>query len=130
MLRTLSLFMLLLSAPLASPLHAAEPEFKVGVVTASRVYERERGSVAIGGIKTAGVSAWISRVTVAVDGERITGEWEPKTTISATAKDFPRGSDVSVAVKRNDLLLRHPDGSTVEAKIVRRERPDESASRN
>jgi hypothetical protein len=128
MFRTLSLVLLLL-LPL-TPLDAADPEFKVGIVTASRVYERERGSVAIGGIKTAGVTAWISRVTVAVDGEHITGEWEPKTTVSATAKDFPRGSDVSAAVKRNDLLLKLTDGSNVTAKIVRRERPKETESRN
>lgn len=128
MFRTLSLALLLL-APLTQ-VSAADSEFKVGIVTASRVYERERGSVAIGGIKTAGVTAWISRVTVAVDGEHITGEWEPKTTISATANDFPRGSDVSAAVKRNDLLLKHADGSTVTAKIVRRERPKESEARN
>jgi hypothetical protein len=128
MLRTLSLA-LLLSAPLTQ-LDAADPEFEVGVVTASHVYERERGSVAIGGIKTAGVTAWISRVTVAVDGERITGEWEPKTTISASAHDFPRGSEVSVAVKRNDLLLKHADGSTVTAKITRRERPKGNEPQN
>jgi hypothetical protein len=128
MFRTLSLA-LLLSTPLTQ-LYAADPEFKVGVVTASRVYERERGSVAIGGIKTAGVTARISRVTVAVDGEHITGEWEPKTSLSATANDFPRGSEVSTAVKRSDLLLKHTDGSTVTAKIVRRERPKEPESRN
>jgi hypothetical protein len=110
---------------LATALEAAEPEFKVGIVTASRVYERDRASVVVGGIRTPAVTEWISRVTVAVDGERITGEWEPKTTVSATAKDFPRGSDVSVSVARNRLLLEHPDGSVVTTKIVRRERARE-----
>jgi hypothetical protein len=105
--------------------HAADPEFKVGVVTASRAYEREVGSVAIGGFQTASASEWVSRVTVALDGVLITGEWEPKTTISATAEDFPRGSDVPAAAARNKLLLKHPDGSVVEAKIVKRERAPE-----
>lgn len=104
--------------------HAAEPEFKVAVVTASRVVEREKGSISVGGMRTAAAKTWISRVTVGVDGMRITGEWQPKTTISATARDFPRGSDVSVAVQRNRLLLKHPDGSIVEARIVRREGPE------
>jgi hypothetical protein len=105
--------------------YAADPEFKVGVVTASRVYEREVGSVAIGGIRTASKSESVSRVTVALDGLRITGEWQPKTTISASASDFPRGADVAAAATRNKLLLKHPDGSVVEAKIVQRERPPE-----
>ena len=108
---------------------AAEPEFKTSVVTASSVYERETGAVSIGGIKAGAVTSWTSRVTVALDGMRITGEWVPKTTISATAKDFPRGSDVSAAVTRRELLLKHPDGSIVTAKIVKRETPpDEAAS--
>jgi hypothetical protein len=40
-----------------------------------------------------------SRVTVAVDGMRITGEWVPKTTISGSARAFPLG-------EREDALLR------------------------
>lgn len=110
---------------LAAAPEAAEPDFKVGIVTASRVYERDRASVVVGGVRTPALTEWISRVTVAVDGERITGEWEPKTAVSATAKDFPRGSDVSVSVARNRLLLKHPDGSVVTTKIVRRERARE-----
>jgi hypothetical protein len=110
---------------LAGAGEAADPQFKVGVVTASRAYEREAGSISVGGIRTGAKKTWVSRVTVGVDGERITAEWEPKTTISATAQDFPRGSDVSVAVTRNKLLLKHPDGSIVEAKIVRRESRDQ-----
>lgn len=107
---------------LAGTAHAADPEFKTGLVTASRVYERESGSFSVGGIRTAAATEWTSRVTVAVDGERITGEWQPKTVISATAKDFPRGADVDVATKRGQLLLKHPDGSVVTARIVNRER--------
>jgi hypothetical protein len=108
--------------------HSAEPEFKVAIVTASRVVEREKGSISVGGIRAGAAKTWISRVTVGVDGLRITGEWEPKTTISATAQDFPRGSDVSVALTRNKLLLKHPDGSTVETRIVRREQAPDSAA--
>ena len=115
---------------LAGVSHSAEPEFKVAVVTASRVYEREAGSVSIGGVRTGGITASVSRVTVGVDGMRITGEWQPKTTISVSAEDFPRGSDVSVAITRNKLLLKHPDGSTVEARIVNREQAPEADKRD
>jgi hypothetical protein len=114
--------LLLASCLLAGTALAADPEFKTGLVTASRVYERESGSVSVAGIRTATAKEWTSRVTVAIDGERITGEWQPKTTISATAKDFPRGADVSVAIKRSQLLLKHPDGSVVTARIVDRKR--------
>jgi hypothetical protein len=114
--------LLLALSVLTAPAFAADPEFKTGLITASRVYERESGSISIGGIKTGAAKEWTSRVTVAVDGERITGEWVPKTVISATAKDFPRGADVDVAIKRSQLLLKHPDGSTVTARIVNRER--------
>lgn len=112
----------LLLVLLGSMAQAAEPEFEVAIVTASRVYERETGSINVGGLRTAAASSWASRVTVALDGMRITGEWVPKTTISATAKDFPRGSDVRAAVTRKQLLLKHPDGSIVTARIVRREK--------
>jgi hypothetical protein len=64
------------------------------------------------------------RVTVALDGMRITGEWRPNTLSSPTAKDFRRGSEVPAAIERNTLLLKLPDGSVVEARIVDRERPD------
>ena len=111
----------------ASASYAADPAFKAALVTESRVYEREKGSIAIGGIRAQSATEWTSRVTVALDGVRITGEWVPKTTISASAKDFRRGSDVEAATTRNQLLLKAPDGSTVTAKIVRRITPDERA---
>jgi hypothetical protein len=65
-----------------------------------------------------------------VDGVRITAEWAPETSRSAAAKDFPRGTDVQAAVKRNQLLLKHPDGSVVTAKIVNRVKPDEDGERD
>ena len=119
--RAYSTALLLALTLLAGPSRSAEPEFKVGIVTASRAYQREDGSISVGGIRTGARTTWVSRVTVGVDGMRITGEWTPKTTISATAQDFPRGSDVAVATTRSKLLLKHPDGSIVEARIVRRE---------
>ncbi len=103
--------------------HAADPDLKVGVVTESRVYEREKASVVVGGIRAPAAKEWVSRVTVALDGERITGEWVPKTTVSASAREFPRGTDVRAAARRNQLLLEHPDGSIVTARIVRRVEP-------
>lgn len=121
--------LLLALSLLAGAALAADPEFKTGLVTASRVYERESGSFSVAGVRTAAAKEWTSRVTVAVDGERITGEWVPKTVISATAKDFPRGADVDVAVKRSQLLLKHPDGSIVTARIVKRERQREAEAK-
>lgn len=117
----------LLALPLlAGPGLAADPEFKTGIVTASRAYERDTASVSVGGIRTGAAKTWVSRVTVGVDGERITAEWQPKTTISASAQDFPRGAEIAVAVSRSKLLLKHPkDGSVVEARIVQRREQDE-----
>jgi hypothetical protein len=112
---------------LLSPLgYAADPQFKVAVVTESRVYEREKASPSIGGIRLPGATEWTSRVTVALDGVRITGEWVPKTTISVSAEDFPRGTDVEAAATRNQLLLKYRDGSVVTAKIVRRVNPEDN----
>ena len=120
----------LLAALLATASQGADPEFKTSVVIESRVYERESGSFAISGIEAGRKTVSTSRVTVVLDGTRISGEWVPKTaTASATAKDFPRGSDVPAAATRNQLLLKLPDGSVVTAKIVKRERQpaDDSA---
>ena len=121
----LSPVLLLVLAPLAATAYAADPEFKVGRVTESREYERETTSAAIAGVRLPPAKEWTSRVTVALDRERITGEWVPETSRSVTFEDFPRGTDVQAAVKRNQLLLKHPDGSVVTAKIVRRVKPPE-----
>ena len=119
-LRKLPSAWLLLLASMTATSHAAEPEFKVGLVMESREYEREKLSPSFGGVQLPGPTQWTSRVTVALDGMRITGEWVPKTTISVSAEDFPRGTDVEAATTRNQLLLKHPDGSVVTAKIVQR----------
>ena len=120
----LSPALLLVLAPLAETAYAADPEFKVGLVTESREYERQTSNAAIAGVRLPASKEWTSRVTVNLNGERITGEWLPVTSRSVTFKDFPRGSDVQAAVKRNQLLLKHPDGSVVTAKIVRRVKPE------
>jgi hypothetical protein len=101
---------------------AADPEFKSSVVTASRTYERQQSSISVAGLPAGGTTVSMSRVTVAHEGMLVTGEWEPKTLQSATAKNFRRGTDVLAAVHRNRLLLQLPDGSVVTTKIVQRER--------
>ena len=117
---SLSPALLLVLAPLVGTAYAADPEFKVALVTESREYEREMASGSIAGVQLPPKKQWTSRVTVAMDGMRITGEWAPETSRSASAEDFPRGSDVQAALNRNRLLLKHPDGSVVTAKIVAR----------
>lgn len=112
---------------IAAAVRAAEPEFKLAIVTAAWTYERASTSFSVGGIRAAGDSTTMSRVTVALDGLLITGEWEPKTLRSTSARDFRRGAEVPAAVQRNRLLLQEPDGSTLTTKIVNREkqqRPD------
>jgi hypothetical protein len=129
----LSPALLLALAPLAGTAYAADPEFKVALVTESREYEREVASGSISGVQLPPKKQRTSRVTVAMDGMRITGEWAPETSLSASAEDFPRGSDVQAALNRNRLLLKHPDGSVVTAKIVARAKQpekDETGSRN
>jgi hypothetical protein len=75
------------------------------------------------------VMVWINRVTVALDGERITGEFKPgrfnrnlMSTTRALAEDFPLDTDVQAAIRSNELRLKHPDGTVVKARIVDRER--------
>jgi hypothetical protein len=108
---------------ICAAVQAAE-EFKFAIVTESRTYERQNGSFSVAGVTAARSTTDVSRVTVALDGMLITGEWEPKTSISTTAKDFKRGSEVPAATQRNKLLMRAPDGSTVTAKIVQRKKPE------
>jgi hypothetical protein len=101
---------------------AAEPEFTPSIVTESRTYERQSSSFSVAGIRAAGTTVSMSRVTVALDGVLVTGEWEPTTVRSVTAKDFRRGAEVPAAVQRKRLSLKAPDGSVVTTKIVKREK--------
>lgn len=114
---------------LAAALDAAEPEFTTGRVLESRTYEREKHSVVIAGVRTPAATESTSRVTVVIEeGTRITAEWVPKTAVSTDARAFPRGSAVTVAVNRNQLLLKHPDG-VVTAKIIQRVKPENDSAR-
>ena len=112
--------LLLALAPLGGTAYAADTEFTVARVTESREYERETASASVAGVRLPPNKEWTNRVTVTLDGERITGEWPRGSSRSASFEDFPRGSNVQAAFKRNQLLLKHPDGSVVTAKIVRR----------
>jgi hypothetical protein len=112
---------------LTAPIYAVEPELQAGLVTESRTYERVQlvGSGGPNGVMPIWVS--INRVTVALEGERITGEWKPgpflhdlKSTARALARDFPGGTSVRAGTDRNQLLLQHPDGTVVRARIVDR----------
>jgi hypothetical protein len=106
-------------ASLAAPSYSAEPEFQVGLVTASRTYEREE--LRQWGAQAQPVRVQIERVTVALEGERITGEWYSGIMASsdplmsrwpvALAKDFSLDTDVPVAIRGNELRLIHPDGT-------------------
>lgn len=109
--------------------HAANPEFKSSIVTESFTYQRQSSSFSIAGMNAAGTTTAVSRVTVALDGMLITGDWEPKTLRSASAADFKRGTDVPAAVDRNRLLLKLPDGSVVTTKIARREKQPRDGAR-
>jgi hypothetical protein len=109
--------------------HAADPEFKSSIITESYTYQRQSTSFSIAGVNAAGTTTAVSRVTVALNGMLITGDWEPKTLQSATAADFKRGTDVPAAVERSRLLLKLPDGSVVTAKIARREKQPRDAAR-
>ncbi len=101
---------------------AADPEFKSAIVTESYTYDRQQSSFAVAGIQAGSTLVSMSRVTVALDGVLVTGDWEPQTLESTTAKNFRRGTDVPAAVTRNKLLLKLPDGSVVTTKIVKREK--------
>ena len=120
----LSPALLLALTPLAEPAYAADPEFTAARVTESREYERETTRASVAGVQLPPNKEWTNRVTVTLDEERITGEWPRESSRSVTFEDFPRGRDIQAAVKRNQLLLKHPDGSVVTAKIVRRAKPE------
>jgi hypothetical protein len=76
----------------------------------------------VAGIPAAGKTVTMSRVTVALDGELVTGEWESKTVLNASTKEFGRSTDVLAAVHRNRLLLNRSKGDVVTAKMIKREK--------
>jgi hypothetical protein len=121
----------LLIALLVFGIAEAAEEFRSAPVVESYSFERSRSLFNVGGVAAGGVTSDMNRVTVVIDGMRITGEFESKTVRSTSAKDFRLGADVLVALERNKLLLTAADGSVVTAKIVRREKqqPPQSAGR-
>jgi hypothetical protein len=134
--RILSTAWFVVFASLTAPSYPAEPEFKVGLVTESRTYEREelRKSQVPAAVAQP-VRVQIERVTVALEGERITGEWYSGIMFSSDplmsrwpvtlAKDFPLDTDVQAAIRGNELRLKHPDGTLVRARIVDRVNSEE-----
>ena len=112
---------------LAAPRYAAEPEFAACVVTESRTYERDEVITVSPSVLPPTVSrVAISRVTVALESERLTGEWRLGTNrFIARSDDFPVGTNVQAATRGNQLLLKHPDGRVVRARIVDRVKPGE-----
>jgi hypothetical protein len=118
---------------LAAPSYAAGPEFEVGLVTESRTYEREE--LRQGGTQPQPVTVEIQRVTVALENERITGEWYSGIKASSDplmsrwpgvlAKDFSLDTDVQAAIRSNELRLKHPDGRVVRARIRDRVKTDD-----
>jgi len=123
-------------ASLAAPSYAAAPEFNVALVTESRTYQREelrKGQTPVAVAQP--VRVQIERVTVALEGERITGEWYSGIMFSSDplisrwpgilAKDFLLDTDVQAAIRGNELRLRHPDGTVVKARIVDRAKPEQ-----
>jgi hypothetical protein len=130
--RTLPTAWFAVFASLTAPTYAAERDFEVGLITESRTYQREQ-LVRSGGPNGV-MPIWVSinRVTVVLEGERITGEWKPgpllhdlRSTARALAREFPGGTSVRAATDRNQLLLQHPDGTVVSAKIVDRVNSEE-----
>jgi hypothetical protein len=119
-------------ASLTAPIYAAEPEFQAGLVTEARTYEREQLVRSGGPNGVMPIMVSINRLTVALEGERITGEWKPgpvlpdlRSAATALARDFPGGTNVWAATDRNQLLLKHPDGTVVRARIVDRVNSEE-----
>ena len=130
--RILSAAWFVVFASVTAPSYSAEPEFRIGLVTESRTYEREelRKSQVPAAVAQP-VRVQIERVTVALEGERITGEWYSGIMLSSDplmsrwpvtlAKDFPLDTDVQAAIRGNELRLIHPDGTGwVKARIRNR----------
>jgi hypothetical protein len=122
--------------------YAAEPEFEAGLVTESRTYEREqlgnggpKGACAAlycGAAVAQPVRVQIERVTVALEGKRLTAEWNPLMSRlpGMLARDFPLDTDVQAAIRGNELRLIHPDGGWVRARIVDRVNSEDEDERD
>ncbi len=110
--RTVPIAWSVVFASLAAQSYAAELDFQPGHVTESRTYYREV-------LYKAGFPAAVAqpaemqvqRVTVELDGERVTAEWNPSMSRwpGMLAKDFPLDADVHAAIRGNELRLVHPE---------------------
>jgi len=119
--RILSTAWFVVFASLTASSYAAEPEFKAGLVAESRTYEREVLGTGVGACTSSnrGLACQsvpqpfrvaVQRVTVALEGERITGESSNSAVPAGDwlAEDFPVGAQVQVAIRGNELRLIHP----------------------
>ena len=118
--RILSTAWFVVFASLTAPSYAAEPEFKAGLVTESRAYSRaelhkggavrDNGACASFICDTAvahPVEVQVQRVTLALEGERITAEWHTLMNRwpGMVANDFPLDAHVQAAIRGNELRL-------------------------
>lgn len=117
-MRASSLLLLVLSIAAA----AAEQDFKSAVVLVAQTYERQTSNVSIAGFGVGGTTVDTNTVTVVLDGYQITGTFDSKTDKSPRASTLRVGTDLPAAIERNKLLLKWPDGTVVEARIIRREK--------
>jgi hypothetical protein len=120
----------LVYAALCGAAPAAETAFRSTIVTNSYIYQRPASSFKVLGLPSSIANTVdASRVTVALDGFLVSGEWVPKTSLSISAKNFRQGTDVLAAVERNRLLLKTPAGDVVTANIVSREKQQQAGSK-
>jgi hypothetical protein len=113
----------LVHAALCGAASAADPAFRSTIVTNAFIYQRPASSFKVLGLPSSIANTVdASRVTVALDGFLVSGEWVPKTSLSIRAKNFRQGTDVLAAIERNKLLLKTSAGDVVTANIVSREK--------
>jgi hypothetical protein len=63
----------------------------------------------------------MNRVTVALDGMRISGVFESHWSWSVKAADLVVGTEVPAKVEKDKLVVLTPEGKTIRARITRRE---------
>ena len=101
---------------------AAADDFEFATILVAQTYEQKNTNFSIAGIGVGGTTTDMNRVVVVLDGYDVTGEFPSKTVRSPSAKDLKVGSEIPAAIKRSKLLLKWPDGTIVEARIVLKEK--------
>ena len=130
--RILSTASFVVFASLIAPSYAAAPDFKAGLVTESSTYYREElrkggdlpgngacaSSICATAVATP-VRVQIQRVTVALEGERITAEWHTLMNRwpGMLANDFPLDAHVQAAIRGSELRLVHPDPQCAHSRL-------------